>query len=227
MGKRPSASWSGPADVVELRRAHGHEHRPLSGRGPLDPEAHPLDDVPDRMASGEGESAAGLQPLAVHVRVRIVEARAHRRAFEVDDPRRMPAPGKHLGGRAEGGDGARGDPDRLRRPGGVVEGQDVAVVEDEIVLAHGCRLPSTGSRAVTIPEGRSARRTITRVECPRPARTSPALPARSRRSPGRGRRTPSPGIPGLSGQSSRVCPVAVFTAPAADRGRGCSSAAGR
>ena len=83
----------GAVDIVELRGAKRHEHRPLAGRRLLDAETYSFDDVLHRMASGEGEAAAGLQSLAVHVGVGVVEAGAHRRAFEVDDARRMAAPG--------------------------------------------------------------------------------------------------------------------------------------
>ena len=95
-GKAPFRELIGAADVVELLRAQRHEHRPLARRGLLDSEARPFDDVLHRVAPGQGEAAAGFQALAVHVGVRVVEARAHRRAFEVDHPRRVAPAGEHL-----------------------------------------------------------------------------------------------------------------------------------
>ena len=88
------------------------------------------------MASREGKAAAGLQSLAVHVGVRVVEAGAHRRAFEVDDARRMAATGKHLGGGPQRRDDPGGGSDCLRRSRSGVEGKNVTVVQNEIVLAH-------------------------------------------------------------------------------------------
>ena len=135
-GEAPFRELVGAADVAELRSAQRHEHRPLARRGALDSEAHSFDDVLHRVAPREREAAAGLQPFAVHVGVRIVEAGADRRAFEVDRPRRVTAAGKHIGGSAQRGDGARGDADRLRSPGCRVESEYVTVVKDEVVLAH-------------------------------------------------------------------------------------------
>ena len=135
-GETPFRELIGAVDIVELRGAERHEHRPLSGRGALDPEAHAFDDVLHRVAPGQREAAPRLQSLAVHVGVGVVEAGTHRRAFEVDHPRRMAAPGEHLGGGPERRDDAGRDSDRFRGPRSRVESQDVAVVQDELVLAH-------------------------------------------------------------------------------------------
>ena len=194
----PFRELVGAADVIELRGAEGHEHRPLAWRGLLDPEAHPFDDVLHRVTPGERKAATGLQPLAVHVGVRVVEAGAHRPAFEVDDARRVAAAGKHLGGGAERGDGTRGDSDRLRGPRCGVEGEDVAVVQDQIVLAHG-GWPWEG-RAPTISAGRGGER-------PRAAIRVARTPCES------GRRTGCPSVRG--GGSGGRCVFAAVDARSA------------
>ena len=136
----------GAAYVAELGRSHRHEDEPFAlGRAP-GREFDRLDDRADRVSSGQRVTAARLQSLAVHMGVGIVEPRAGRPPPEVDDAGRPTPPREQVGRRADGrdapprhGDGLGDGPEGVHR-------NDLAVVQDQIVLGHGAAPSQTRLR---------------------------------------------------------------------------------
>ena len=138
---------------------HGHDDDPFSGRRARGRLAHGLDDLGDRLLALDADAAARLQALAVQVGVGVVQAGRHRLAGQVDDlgkgrpaleqRRRLADPRDAPVAEGHGlGDGRR-----------AIEGDDLAVVKNGVVIGHetsspGCR------RIIGRPARPQARKTI-------------------------------------------------------------------
>ena len=115
----------GRAVVVERRRSDGHRDDPLPGRTVPGQRSDPCEHVGDRRGTGE-RGPCELDPLGVHMGVRVVEARDDRRGAEVDDLCCVIAVCDHRILRPDRQDPVPADGDRLRSWTAAIEGNDVA-----------------------------------------------------------------------------------------------------
>ena len=136
----------GPADIAELGRAHGHEHRPLALGSPGAGARDRVHDRGHRVPAGQRVTAARLQPLAVHVGVGVDEARTHRAAAEIDYPRAAAAAGQHLFVGAYRRNASRRSRNGARQPRSVVQRDDLSAVKNQVVFGkHRGLSPSRGA----------------------------------------------------------------------------------
>jgi hypothetical protein len=125
-----------PVNVIGGRGAHGHGDDPFAFGRARRRLADDLQDFSNRSTAVQRDSSPMLQAVAIHVRMRVEEARRHGLARDVQHRRAGTLVLQHLGVRAHRGDAAVAHADRCRDARAAIERDDPAAVKDELVLRH-------------------------------------------------------------------------------------------